>query len=192
MRGCEDSEPSDKAQLTFTDVGLQVDHLITSHVRLGIRGSYIFDQSTEVTVINPFVGLEWRYLVLGVGYVYNDHGVAWASSYGSITVDRLKPDASFYLRIGDLKKFYFSTSLYNSIPLYSRGHFQFGFGGSPHPRFSLWAGLGSGPYADVIGVGAVGYAINRHLTLNVSAGLGEVEGIGQNSLNIGLKLRIPK
>ncbi len=192
VRGCEDYEPRAKRQFTFADVGLQVDHPITSHLRLGIRGSYIFDQPTDVTVINPFVRLEWRYLALGAGYVYSDHGIAWAASYGSIPVDRLKPDASFYLRIGDMSKLYFSTSLYNSIPLYSKGYFQFGFGGVPYRHFNLWAGMGSGPYADVIGIVAVGYDINKHLTFKVSAGLGEVEGVGQNSLNVGLKLKIPK
>ncbi|MFQ5652817.1 MAG: hypothetical protein ACE5IY_23035, partial [bacterium] len=83
-------------------------------------------------------------------------------------------------------------SLYHSVPLYSRGHFQLGIGGSPHPRWSLWVGMGSGPYSDVIGIGAIGYEINRHLTLNARAGFGEVEGLSQNSFNIGLKLRIPE
>lgn len=201
LEGCEDPEPIQKDQLTYSAVGLQVDRQLIPHVRLGVRGSYIYDEeiadrqvrSTQVLIINPFVNLEGRYFALGMGYVYNDHGVGPTSSSFYDRTDREEPfDYSFLVRLGDVNQFYLSTSLYNSVPFYSRGYFQIGLGGAVENKVRWWAGLGVGPYNGGVGIAEIGFDINRHVTLNVSAGFGEVENIRENTFNLGLRFRLPK
>lgn len=191
-RGCE-GQVLEKHEVPFSEFGASFEHKFASPVRLGIRGSYLFDKkqiwelrtrfvSREIVAINPFANLEWKYFALGGGYFWAKHPLP------AMEQTEIEPSVSGYLRLGNPRTFYFSSSLFHGIPLYSGGYFQFGLGSRKNPNFDWWLGWGlAGPY-DGGGLLLVktNIRLQRQFYLNVLTRIGQSEGIAEGAVSLGL------
>jgi len=193
----------EKHKIPFRELNAAVEHKFAAPIQLGVRSSYLFDQqkieesyfdrtkglqfvtryvSKDNLVMNPYLNLEWKTFGIGGGYFWSRYRLATSDYFGAVD-----SPISVYLRFGNRRSIYASTSLLHHIPLYGGGYYQLGLGSGKNPRLDWWAGLGFvGPY-DKLGLSfksAMG--LQQHLKLNLITRLGFSEGIAESAIGVGL------
>jgi hypothetical protein len=201
-RGCE-GNVLEKHEIPFSEIGASFDHKFASQTRLGIRGSYVFDKrkngeqdynprgdgepSTrfvpkEIIAINPFANLEEKNSALGVGYFWSNRSLFVGQEMGEI-----EPWISGYLRLGNRRSLYFSSSFLHEVPLYSSDYLKLGLGSGIDPNFDWWLGCGLlGPYDGVGILAKANIRFQKQLYFNVLTRIGGSEGISEGAVSLGL------
>ena len=130
--------------------------------------------------VNPFVAIEAKGVGLGAGWVGTDPNLA--------TVTRRADDVSFHLRLGRLDRTYFKVAHLEGVPRWTGGDMlEMGFGGRPHPRLDLYAGLSGGDPFDGAGLGMkADVRVAPHWLITTRGRFGHSGGVGQNAIAIGL------
>jgi len=196
-RGCE-GEILQKEKVDFKDVGFSLDHKFKSPVQVGLRGGnvweinrFTFDQgySTNKNIsnlyINPELSLEWEYFGIGAGFFSAQKDLYWRD------IGPARNFPSGHLRIGE-PRFYFSTHLMESVPLYSGGgYLNLGIGRKASRKFSYWLGWGiNGPYDTGGFLIKTDFEFTKNWQLNLAGRLGGSQGISENAVSLGLSYRI--
>ena len=136
--------------------------------------------------MNPYLNFEWKPIGIGGGYFWSRYRLAASDNFGEVD-----SPVSVYLRFGNRRSVYVSTSFLHHVPLYSGGYFQLGLGSGKNPNFDWWAGLGiAGPYDGfslLLFKGDI--RLQQHFKLNLLTRLGFSEGISENAIGVGLTYR---
>jgi hypothetical protein len=168
---------------------------------LGIRGSYGLDKKqvrweqhydprmgrigTEIVAINPFANIESKYFALGGGYFWANHSL---TARNDVEIDS---PISGYLRLGNRRSLYFSSSFLHEIPLYTSGYFQLGLGSGKNPNIDWWLGSSLlGPYDGVGLLAKANIRLHRSLYLNLLTRVGQSEGVSENAVSLGLTYQL--
>ena len=154
---------------SYVDYGAGLTHKIDV-INLGIRGGELIikdavHKATNISIfqndyevpgystfyINPFVGLNTKYLEL-------NGGVLWFSNTSIYDFDNLARylldpgslQITGDIRIGDREAFHFTSQYLSSIPLLTGSIFDMGFGfGNKESRTITWVGLSFGPFQNL-------------------------------------------
>jgi hypothetical protein len=197
-RGCE-GQVLDRHPARFEEVGGSIEHRFANNLALGVRGGAVRDRmSRRVTFssyptiresvvvfeahrtqVNPYVAIDAKHIGLGAGWFIDRRERAFAPDLVSQT--------SFHVRLGRLDRTYFRLSHQEGVPRWTGGQVLMGFGGRPHPRVGLFAGLSGGDPFDGAGAGLeADILVAPHWLLLTKARLGNGGGAGQNAIAIGL------
>ena len=204
-RGC-DGQVLSKHAVPFQELSAGIEHKLAPPLRVGVRGSYIFDQQEvfgdgvdydttrglfltqsafireENFTINPYFNIEAKPLGIGVGYFWSRYALAGGDVASPV---------SFSLRLGSRRNVYVSASFLHHIPLYTGGYDQIGIGSGKNPKFDWWLGWGfTGPYDQPdLALFKANLRLQRHFTLNVVGRAGSTEGISESAIGLGLTYR---
>lgn len=204
-RGCE-GQVFEKHGVPFRELNAAVEHKFPAPIKLGIRSSYLFDKQKiedtyldpitgvhfitrfipkENLVMNPYLNLEWKAFGIGGGYFWSRYRLAVSDNFGAVD-----SPISVYLRFGNRRSIYVSTSFLHHIPLYTGGYYQLGLGSGKNPNFDWWTGLGiAGPYDNFGLFFKSDIGLRRHFKVNLITRLGFSEGISENAIGVGLTYR---
>ncbi len=200
-RGCEGV--TSEQNIPYKDIGVSVDYKLKPPVQVGLKAGTIWEEykyekysygikieemtkSYANSYFNPNISFEGKRFGIGIGPFFS-------KKYLPHRGDRLwiKRSASWHLRIGS-PKFYFSTHMFESIPLYSGGgYFNLGFGGSSGSKTDLWFGLSTtGPYDGAGFLVKTNFKLNRNWYLDLAGRLGISEGNAEHAISVGLNYRL--
>ncbi|MGH7597117.1 MAG: hypothetical protein ACREOI_12245 [bacterium] len=201
-RGCE-GEVLEKQGVPFRELSAAVEHKFAAPVRLGIRSSYIFGKqkveavfydptrgyqtitrfvSRDNFAMNPYLDLEWKSFGIGGGYFRARHPLA-----GNDNIEGIDSPISAYLRFGNRRAVYVSTSFLHHLHFYTGGYCHLGVGSGKNSNFDWWLGLGFvGPYDKAGLLFKSDIHLQRHFKLNVLTRLGVSEGISESAIGLGL------
>lgn len=184
-RGCE-GEVLDREQLRFRDAGMAVTHRFNGPVELGLRATMLrkMPQYEKNTVIwNPNASFEGRKVGFGLGV-----NLGGESKYDH---DFEISPVSGHLRLGPRRTAYFSTHVFEDVPLVSGGApVRMGLGFRGGSLMDGWLGVGFPAPSDKAGfVAKADLHLNRSLDVNLTGRLGESEGLSENAGAVGITLR---
>ena len=198
IRDCE-GNPVTKRQYSYRDFGAEISHKLKQPLTIGAKGGYVRDgqpirtPTDTVSVdkrffyINPCLSLEQEWFGLGGGILISEEHLTEIDD--QVTEERGKAlYPSLHLRFGTLEEVYFSTSLYENLPLYSGGgYFDLGVGLNPLPsKLHTWLGLSGGPFDNVGLASKMDVRLNQNWELNARGRYGDAEGIAEWGIAAGL------
>lgn len=187
-RGCE-GEVIDRYQRRFQDAGGEVKHHFNGPIEAGLRANVLREMpeyEKNTVVWNPYVSMEWKGVGLGVGVNFmRDRTVR----YGDREFDVLPVSA--HLRFGSLRSVYFSTHVFEDVPLVSGGGpVRTGLGFHVGPVVDGWAGMSLPIPYDMPGLAAkADVHVTRFLDVNLAGRLGGSEGLSENAGSLGITIR---
>ena len=181
-RGCNgDVLTANRVELD--NVGADVSHKFTAPFRVGVRAGIIQPKSADLDVryVNPYLSQE---------------GSIWSAGLGLVVSDRRLPDGgdddyqdgthttgSGHLRVG--KKFYWSASYLEDVPIAIGGYAQTGVG-MRGKRLHVWGGVGALPQDGIGFVGKADARVMKGFSVGFIGRLGSSEGIQENGFALSL------
>lgn len=150
----------------ISDIGVSIDHKVSAFrlgAKAGIASISTPDGDGILRYINPTAGIDTRFFSLQAGPLFtNNFGgyflgtrgllgnptyTGWNGISNGVLYSTMYPSVS--LRLGYLDKWYFTSGLYDNLPLISGGgllDFGIGFHSGDNPASRLWFGLGVCPF----------------------------------------------
>jgi len=181
-RGCNgDVLTANKVELE--NFGADVSHKFTAPFRVGVRAGIIQPKSADLDVryVNPYLSQEGSIFSAGLGLVISDRRLPDGGS--DDYRDGTHTTGSGHVRIG--KKFYWSASYLEDVPIAIAGYAQTGVG-MRGDRFHVWGGVGALPQDGVGFVAKADARVLRGFSLGFIGRLGSSEGIDENGFALTL------
>ena len=184
----------------YTDAGISVDHNVSS-VRFGAKAGVYSPTETNseniVKYINPNIGINTDYVGLDAGAIFlnqdDPFGNRHRSSYyyyDSLRINRLTVYPTGSLRVGYLDSWYFTTSIYNNLPIVTGGgifDLGVGFNTGEDLRSQLWFGFGVIPFDRPIFSAKGDFPLFDNLILNLRGGFNSGDAT-EYGLSLGTKI----
>lgn len=202
-RGCE-GNVLDKEDIPFSELGASIDHKTKTPFRFGLNADYIFTKrereldnyyrngnyygqrysgnksSKEIFTVNPNINAEWKYFALGGGYLWASRPIIDSDD------DSGEHLGSGYIRIGNIRSFYFDASVFHTTPIFSESCFKLGLGFRSNPNVGWWFGFGAEPYDKGGLIMKTNVRIQPHLYLDTLIRIGSSEGVSESAVSLGL------
>ena len=179
----------DMKDYPFTDFGISVDHKFSAF-DIGIKGGIASINSAggegTLQYVNPTIGVNTGFLGLQLGPlftndfggsfftrkgIFGERGYRYDWSYdGLFTPQYTKVYPTGSLRLGFLDKWYFTTGIYDNLPIISGGglfDMGIGFHTGDNPASRLWFGVGGLPFDGALLSGKGDFPLSDKLILNL-------------------------
>lgn len=184
-RGCEGQVLS-REQRRFQDAGVALTHRFNGPVEAGVRATLLrkVPQYEKNTIVwNPNVSVEGRKVGLGFGV-----NLGGGSSYYERDFE-ISP-VSGHIRLGSRRTAYFSTHVFEDVPIVSGSPVRMGVGFRGGSLMDGWVGMGTPAPFDKPGlVAKADLHLSRFLDVNLTGRLGGSEGLSENAGTVGVTLR---